>query len=118
MSNKHTKKEVASSVNFALNTFKEATPEQRKAVIEKVQHAGHDQAELEKLTEDELHVLNNIVSRQFKMTKDEKNLEGFATDVIDGWTPILKQGSLGLMRSETSNGSNGMSDLFDLKGST
>ena len=117
MSNKHTKEQVASSVNFALSTFNEATPEQQRAVIEKVQHAGHEPAELEKLTEDELHVLNNIVSRQFKLTKDEKDLENFATDVIDGWTPILKQGSLGLMRSGTSNGSNGTADLFDLKAS-
>ena len=117
VSNNHTKKEVASSVKFALSTFKDATPEQQKIVIQKVKAAGHEPTELEKLTEDELQVLNNIVSRQFALTKEDKNLDSFATDVIDGWTPVLKQGSLGLVRKEASNGTNGMADLFDLNGS-
>ena len=113
MSNKNTKEEVASGVNFALSTFKEATPEQQRAVIEKVQHQSHGSAELEKLDEDELGVLHNIVSKQLPLTV-ERNLENF-TDDIDGWTPILQQGSLGLVRSEAGNGSNGTVDLFDLK---
>ena len=111
--NKHTKKEVASSVDFALSTFKKATPEMRKAVIEKVQHAGHEPEEMEKLTPDELVVLNNIVSKQFELTKSEKDLDNFANDVIDGLTPILKKGSLGLVKSDTIN--EHREDLFDLK---
>ena len=115
MSNNRTTEQVASGVNFALSTFKEATPEQQRVVIEKVQHGSHGSAELEKLNEDELHVLHNIVNKQLPLTV-ERNLENFAND-INGWTPVLKQGSLGLMRSEAGNGSKGMVDLFDLKGS-
>lgn len=116
VSSRHTQKEVASSVNFALNTFKRDTPEQQKAVLDKVQHAGHEPEELEKLTEDELNVLNNIVGRQLRLTKTEKDLENFANDVIDGLTPDLKRGSLGLRKSETTIGSKNseMADLFDL----
>ena len=113
MSDKNTKEEVASGVKFALSTFKEATPEQQRAVIEKVQDYSHGSAELEKLNEDELHVLHNILSKQLPLTV-ERNLENFADD-IEGWTPVLKQGSLGLVRSESGTGSKGMVDLFDLK---
>ena len=110
MGNKHTKGEVASSVNFALSTFKEATPEQQRAVIQQVQRGSHGSAELGKLNEDEVHVLHNIIDEQAPL-----NLENFAND-IEGWTSVLQQGSLGLARSDGSTGSNGMVDLFDHKG--
>ena len=89
----------------------------QKAVLEKVQNAGHEPEELERLTEDELAVLNNIVNRQFQLTKNEKNLDSFANDVIDGWTPVLVKGSLGLKKvAETGGKTNGFadSDLLDL----
>ena len=111
-SNKHTKEEVPSGVNFGLSTFKEAKPEQQRAVIQQVQRGSHGSAELEKLNEDEVHVLHNIIDEQAPL-----NLESFAND-IEGWTPVLQQGSLGLARSDASNGSNGIVDLFDHKGST
>ena len=111
MSNKYTKEEVVSGVKFALSTFKEATPEQQRIIVEKVQHDSHGSAELEKLNEDEVHVLHNIIDKQAPL-----NLENFAKD-IENWTPVLQQGNLGLARSNASNGSNGMVDLFDLKGS-
>ncbi|KAK0508844.1 hypothetical protein JMJ35_009120 [Cladonia borealis] len=111
MSNKHTREEVASGVKFAPSTFKEATPEQQGIVIGKVQHDSHGSAELEKLNEDEVQFLHNIIGKQAPL-----NLESFAKD-IEGWTPVLQQGSLGLARSDASNGSNGMVDLLDLKGS-
>ena len=117
VSNKHTKNKEVAAIDFALSAFKGATPEQQRAVLEKVQHAGHEPEELEKLTQDELAVLNNIVNRQLELTKSEKNLDNFANDVIDGWIPVLRTGSLGLKRFGETNGSNGMADLFDLDGS-
>ena len=98
MSNKHTKEEVASGVNFALSTFKKVTPEQQRVVIEKVQHdSSHGSAELEKLNEDEVQVLHSIIDKQAPL-----NLESFTED-IEGWTPVLQQGSLELTRSDASN---------------
>ena len=96
--------DVVEGVNFALNKFQKASPKEQSAVLNKVQQASHNADELEKLTPDELAVLHNIVGRQFKLTKTEKDLNSFTKDVIDGWTPRLERGNLGLAKVSELNG--------------
>lgn len=108
--------EVATGVNFALEKFQSSIPEQQKAILEKVQQAGHDTGDLEKLTPTELTVLHNLVERQLALTRSDKNLKNFATDIIDGWTPRFEQGSLGLVKVSKINGANKTDDLKNLLG--
>ncbi|MCJ1251842.1 hypothetical protein MMC30_009080 [Trapelia coarctata] len=116
--NEKTQKKAASGVDFALDSIQKITPEQQKAVLDKVQHAGHQPEELERLTEDELRILNSLVERQLAVTKTEKNLDNIANDVINGLTPNLELGNLTLVKKEMTNGVNGSkepgkNELFD-----
>lgn len=97
---------AATSVDFALSVIHESTPEEQKALIEKIQKAAHEPEELEKLTPDELAVLVNLREKQLRFIKGEKDLANFSHDAIEGFTPRLETGSLGLQRtkSETMNG--------------
>ncbi|KAL4995976.1 hypothetical protein BDV10DRAFT_196285 [Aspergillus recurvatus] len=105
---------VVAGVQFSLERFNRAPPEAQAAVLNKVQAAGQNAEELEKLTPDELAVLHNIIGRQLRMTKVEKNLDNFAHDVIDGWAPRLEHGNLGLHRADESIMTAEMDDLFRL----
>jgi len=102
---------AASSVDFALGVIHDSSPEAQKAVLEKVRKAAHEPEELEKLTPVELAVLQNLREKQLKFIKGEKNLANFAHDAIEGFTPNLVTGSLGLTRikGEAMNG-NGMKE--------
>nr|Q0CCX4.2 RecName: Full=Sulochrin halogenase gedL; AltName: Full=Flavin-dependent halogenase gedL; AltName: Full=Geodin synthesis protein L [Aspergillus terreus NIH2624] len=105
---------MVAGVQFSLERFGQATPEAQRALLDKVQFAGQNAEELEKLTADELAVLHNIIGRQLKMTKVEKNLDNFTRDVIDGWAPRVERGKLGLQRADTSIMTAEMKDLFQL----
>jgi len=111
---------AASSVDFALGVIHESSPEAQKAVLEKVRKAAHEPEELEKLTPVELAVLQNLREKQLKFIKGEKNLANFAHDAIEGFTPNLVTGSLGLTRikSEAMNGNGtkepGAIDLLEM----
>lgn len=91
---------AASGVDFALQSIQKFTPAQQKAVLDKVQHAGHQPETLEKLSEDEIHILNELVEKQLAVTKTEKNLSNIANDVINGLTPNLVRGKLTLVKKE------------------
>ena len=97
---------AASSVDFALSVIHKSSPEEQKAVLEKVRKAAHEPEELEKLTPGELAVLQGLREKQLKFIKGEENLANFAHDAIEGFTPNLVTGSLGLTRikSEAMNG--------------
>lgn len=101
---KLTQDEVVKTVNFCLNAFKETSPEERQKVLDKVAAingtatvgAGENQA-LEKLSEEELKILDHIRAKQMLRLEDTFNLNHFGSDAIDGLAPNLKTGSLGLV---------------------
>jgi ribosomal protein L22 len=105
---------MVSGVEFSLERFNRAPAEAEQAVLNKVQSAGQNTEELEKLTRDELAVLQIIIGRQLRMTKVEKNLNNFARDVIDGWAARVERGNLRLQRAETSIMTAEIKDLFQL----
>ena len=99
---KLTQDEVVKTVDFCLNAFKETSPEERQRVLDKVAAlngvTGSDaKSDLEKLSEDELKVLNHIRAKQMLRMEDSFNLNHFGSDAIDGLAPNLKTGSLGLV---------------------
>lgn len=105
---KLTHDEVAKTVDFCLNAFKETSPEERKKVLDKVATINgttsiHPEAkqDLEKLTEDELAILNNIRAKQMLRMEDTFSLNHFGSDAINGFAPNLKTGNLGLVAKAT-----------------
>ncbi|MCJ1285679.1 hypothetical protein MMC26_005020 [Xylographa opegraphella] len=99
---KLTQDEVVKTVDFCLNAFKETSPEERQRVLDKVAAlngtTGSDaKSDLEKLSEDEMKILNHIRAKQMLRMEDSFNLNHFGSDAIDGLAPNLKTGSLGLV---------------------
>ena len=101
---KLTHDEVVKTVDFCMLAFKETSPEERQKVLDKVASINgaslaisDDKANLEKLTEDELKILNHIRAKQMLRFEDTLNLNHFGSDAIDGLAPNLKRGSLGLV---------------------
>ncbi len=98
---KLTQDEVVKTVDFCLLAFKDTSPEERQKVLDKVAAingtVSDDKANLEKLTEDELKILNHIRAKQMLRFEDTFNLNHFGSDAIDGLVPNLKRGSLGLV---------------------
>ncbi|KAJ5698560.1 hypothetical protein N7462_000565 [Penicillium macrosclerotiorum] len=105
---------MVAGVQFSLERFNRAPPEVQRAVLDKAKSAGQNAEELEKLTPDEMAVLHNIIGRQLRMTKVEKNLDNFSRDVVDGWAPRVERGNLGLKRADDSIMTDEMEDLFKL----
>lgn len=104
MGGKLTHDEVVKTVDFCLNAFKETSPEERKKVLDKVaaingtDSMGSDgKQDLEKLTEDEVKILNHIRAKQMLRMEDTFNLNHFGSDAIDGLAPNLQRGKLGLV---------------------
>lgn len=86
------------SVDFALDIYHQASPKEQKAVLEKTTKAAQEPTELEKLTPKEIAVLQNLRERQLRFFKEEKDLEHFTNDSINGFSPNVVRGSLGLIR--------------------
>ena len=61
--------------------------------------AAHKEC-LEKLTDDEMQILNSIRAKQMLRMEDTFNLNHFGSDPIDGLAPQLKKGALGLVAKE------------------
>lgn len=104
VSGKLTHEQVVKTVDFCLEAYKETSPEERKAVLDKVATITSDnkgvideKANLEKLTEDELKILNHIRAKQMLRFEDTLNLNHYGADAIDGLVPNLKTGKLGLV---------------------
>ena len=104
VSGKLTHEEVVKTVEFCLHAFEATSPEERQKVLEKVATINgasstipDDKANLEKLTEDELKILNHIRAKQMLRFEDGLNLNHFGSDAIDGLIPNLKRGSLTLV---------------------
>lgn len=104
MGGKLTQDEVIKTVDFCLNAFKETSPEDRQKVLDKVaalngtDSTGQEPKEaLEKLTDDELKILQHIRAKQMLRMEDTFNLQHFGSDPIDGYAPHLVRGNLGLV---------------------
>ncbi|MCJ1434801.1 hypothetical protein MMC27_004171 [Xylographa pallens] len=116
---KLTHEEVVKTVDFCLNAFKETSPEERQRVFDKVAAingtTGSDsKADLEKLDEDELKILNHIRAKQMLRMEDTFNLNHFGSDAIDGLAPHLKTGSLGLVPKSQDTASKLEAPVVDL----
>ncbi|KAI9659491.1 MAG: hypothetical protein M1821_001749 [Bathelium mastoideum] len=117
-----TQNEVVKTVDFCLNAFKETSPEERQKVFEKMQALNSNKQDmapakedLEKLTEDELKIVNHIRARQMLRMEDTFNLNHFGQDAIDGFAPNLKRGKLGLFaKNSVSNMSKLEAPIVDL----
>lgn len=104
MGGKLTHDEVVKTVDFCLNAFKETSPEERKKVLDKVAAIDGTVASnpgLEKLTDDELQILNHIRAKQMLRMEDSFNLNHFGSDAINGLAPNLRRGNLGLVAKAT-----------------
>ena len=108
-------------MDFCLNAFEQHAPEEHKAVLSKIESVESDEqkdaaaaaaisvpgtearvekkAELdpEGLSADELRILKTIRARQMLRHEDTMNIDNFGSDSIDGYAPIVKRGSLGLI---------------------
>ena len=58
----------------------------------------------EGLSPEELKILKSIRARQMLRTEDSMNIDSFGTDAINGWTPRMVKGSLGLVKVAASSG--------------
>lgn len=99
-------KRTSEGVGFALEKMT-ITPEAQQAVLDKVQEAGHKPEELEKLTPEELHILDKIATRNISITKTAQSIDTLANDVINGLSANLKRGDLGLVKKDQQLAVNG-----------
>ena len=54
----------------------------------------------EGLSEDELRILKTIRARQMLRSEDTMSIDNFSQDNINGWAPLLKRGSLTLVKTD------------------
>ena len=105
MGGKLTQDMVSKTLDFCLNAFAQVTPDQRQAVLDKLESVKDDpttetKQDLEKLTDDELAILRTIRARQMMRSEDAMNINTFRNDAIDGLLPRLVAGKLGLDREK------------------
>lgn len=103
--NKLTQEEISKTVDFCFGAFAPAASDQREAVLRKVGDLGVNSNTLEgkkeleaALSPEELRILETIQARQMLRMEDITNIDSFGLDVIDGLTPNMKTGDLGLVR--------------------
>lgn len=105
MGGKLTQDMVSKTLDFCFNAFAQVSPDQRQAVLNKLESVKDDpttetQQDLEKLTDDELAILRTIRARQMMRSEDAMNIDTFSNDAIDGLLPRLVTGKLGLDREK------------------
>lgn len=103
VSGKLTQAEVSKTLDFCLHAFQETAPEQREAVLQKVEDMERKTKEKGKfdanLSDEEHRVLKSIRARQMLRTEDILRIDNFSADTIDGFAPHLQRGSLGLVKA-------------------
>ena len=67
----------------------------------------------EGLTPEELNILNSMRARQMLRVEDQFNIDNFGNDSINGYTPVVRQGSLSLIETTIKFGAEGMSRSGD-----
>lgn len=88
------------SVDFALNSF-DVTPEQEKAMVDKVIRAAQAAPEtLQKMTPEEVDILKRMSHRVLhrNTTQENRGLAAFTGQVIDGLAANLERGDVGLIK--------------------
>lgn len=88
---------AADTVKFALSRFQDQTPQQRReALTAKLEDVANKPEELEKLSEEEVGILNDMTQAHVTQISAEKSINELANYVFDGLTPRLERGNLGL----------------------
>ena len=118
---KITQEEISKTVDFCLNAFQHHAPEKHEAVVKKMETAmlannveapatmstTKTDAQIEEkavvdpegLSPDEMRILNTIRARQMLRREDTLSIDSFSNNAINGFMPIVKQGSLGLQKA-------------------
>ena len=65
-------------------------------VVEKVEKKA--EVDPEGLSPDELRILKTVRARQMLRTEDSINIDNFSNDAINGYTPLISRGNLGLVK--------------------
>ncbi|KAL8794417.1 MAG: hypothetical protein Q9195_003004 [Heterodermia aff. obscurata] len=99
--------ELSQTIDFCAHGFDAVRPEQRAAVLQKLDSAlqngaSHEniiQAMRDSLDLEEQRVMDYIRARQILRTEDSMHIDNFTTDVIDGLAPRLERGHLTLERA-------------------
>ena len=100
-------KRVGNTVDYALDKFQKGpeeeqhfelpketlSKEEEAAMISKLEDAPED---LERLSEDEIRILNNMTATTVHKVHGETSITALASDVFDGLTTRLDVGNLGL----------------------
>ncbi|KAI5115888.1 hypothetical protein M0805_004499 [Coniferiporia weirii] len=98
--------DLAKTLEFCSNLFESTQPEERDAVVEKIETTMSNDEDAVKsamveskanLTIEEKRVLDYVALRKAMRTEDSLSIKSFASDVIGGRRPRLERGSLGLM---------------------
>ena len=89
--NKVTRDKVSKTIDFCLGASQPAINGEKNGVLEENSNLRESQ-DLDKLTDDELDILNAILAKK----NDVLSVDGFSSSIIDGLTPTLERGSLGL----------------------
>ena len=103
MNGKLTQAEISKTLDFCLNAFQQSDPGEREAVLQKLEDieakkkvSGNFEANF---TDDEQRLLKTIRARQMLRTEDIIHIDNFSADTIDGFTPNVQRGSLGLVKA-------------------
>ncbi|KAI2627784.1 hypothetical protein GGR54DRAFT_636906 [Hypoxylon sp. NC1633] len=110
---KLSQKEVSKTVDFCFHAFVPVPQEEKEALLKRMNELGIEDlsnvedneqyakgvAELEGLlSPEQMRIMHAIRARQMLRSEDTMNIENFGTDVIDGLSPNLVTGSLGLVK--------------------
>ncbi|KAG6999547.1 hypothetical protein G7Y79_00034g069700 [Physcia stellaris] len=119
---KLSQEELSNTVDFCLNAFEHHAPEKHQAVLKKMETAvfndgaqnapslavtSEKEAKVQEknivdpegLSPDEVKILNTIRARQMLRVQDTMSIKSFTTDTINGLSPLVQRGSLGLRKA-------------------
>lgn len=122
MNGKLSQEELSNTVDFCLNAFEHHAPEKHQAVLKKMETAvfndgaqnapslavtSEKEAKVQEkvivdpegLSPDEVKILNTIRARQMLRVQDTMSIKSFTTDTINGLSPLVQRGSLGLRKA-------------------
>ena len=122
MNGKLSQEELSKTVDFCLNAFEHHAPEKHQAVLKKMETAvfndgaqnpaslsvsSEKEAKIQEkgivdpegLSPDELKILNTIRARQMLRVQDTMSIKSFTSDAINGLTPLVERGNLGLRKA-------------------
>ena len=107
-----TQVEVSKTVEFCFKAFAHVSFEEKEALVKKLKALGHDGDaydeanskaldEIEKqLTPEERTILTTLKGRRMIRPEDSLNIDNFLLDSIDGLSPRLEKGNLGLQAAK------------------